>query len=199
LLEFKPLKDLDDEYWVIITGYDWYKVSNKGRIKRIKKDKLIKGTLDKDGYLKCGLYNKMGHKTVSFHKMVANEFITNKDKLPIINHKDGVKTNNCIENLEWCTYSYNSKHAYEVLKRPMPNKHFMLGKNNCKSLPVYQLSLTGEIINTFDSFREAYYATGTHYSQISKVVSGVYKTANKFKWKLVYNNSQTITSRLKKY
>lgn len=103
----------DDEEWRDVVGYEGlYQVSNKGRVRSLNyrqknETHIIRLCLNNKGYLMAGL-TKDGHlKTIVVHRLVAKAFIPNPNKLPQINHKDEVKTNNTVDNLEWCTNKYN--------------------------------------------------------------------------------------------
>ena len=110
-----------DEEWRTIARNNNYEVSNYGRIRR-KCNKRIKiAETCKSGYptirLSYGIPGKGTH--YSIHKLVAEAFLPNPKGLPCVNHIDGDKTNNYVDNLEWCTYSHNNKHAYDNgLKKP---------------------------------------------------------------------------------
>jgi hypothetical protein len=87
-----------------------YIVSNHGRVYSIKNKIMLKGSITKTGYKVVSL----GGKNYRIHKLVILAFMPNPLNLPITNHKDGNKTNNHIDNLEWSTYSHNTKHAYDT-------------------------------------------------------------------------------------
>ena len=95
------------EQWKVIEEYPLYMASNLGRIKNIKTNHILVGGLDKDGYRQVTL--QTGDKQVCRRicRLIAKTFIQNPDDLPCVNHKDEIKTNDCVENLEWCTYEYN--------------------------------------------------------------------------------------------
>lgn len=107
------------EIWKDIIGYEGrYQVSNFGRIKSLgnnktRKEKFLKLTTDKDGYLSINLSCKGKIKKYQVHRIECQMFIPNIRNKPEVNHKDGVKSNNYIENLEWNTYSENLHHAYK--------------------------------------------------------------------------------------
>lgn len=88
------------------------KVKNKNGY-RIINGKILKAKLDNHGYLKIGLTKNNKQKFYFIHKLVALTFLPNPNNYPIINHIDGNPLNNYVENLEWCTYSHNIKHAYD--------------------------------------------------------------------------------------
>lgn len=90
--------------------------STLGRIKSLKwgKEKILKMTPDKDGYLQVTLFIEGKQKTFKVHRIVAELFIENPEGKPAVNHIDGDKQNNFVENLEWVTRSENMRHAYDM-------------------------------------------------------------------------------------
>lgn len=88
-----------------------YEVSNTGRI-RNKKGQELKPHIGKTGYYEVSLTDESGYrKPYKMHRLVAMAFIDNPDNLPCINHKDETRTNNRVENLEWCTVKYNNNYG----------------------------------------------------------------------------------------
>jgi hypothetical protein len=100
------------EYWKNAKGLeDVYLVSNLGNVKKIGKDNYHNKSMNGQGYYY--VYNPLTKRVVSLHRIIANTFIPNKEEKPIVNHKDGNKANNNIDNLEWVTASENIKHAWD--------------------------------------------------------------------------------------
>lgn len=133
-----------EEIWKPIEGYPGHEVSNLGRVKsidqyvnfhnvktrepglRLIKGRVRKNEIDKDGY--CRLRLKSGGKLLQVHRLVAAAFIDNSMNHPVVNHLDGVKTNNNVTNLEWCTVGENTKHAFKIGLRSK-----MWGANKCRA------------------------------------------------------------------
>lgn len=120
------------EIWKDISNYEGlYQISNKGRIKNKKRNKIKKQTINKDGYCIIKLSKKNKKKVYLVHRLVAEEFLdyhlfkkvereSNVQfdrKHLVINHKDEDKTNNKVENLEWCTNLYNIEYSSHSKKR----------------------------------------------------------------------------------
>lgn len=119
-----------EEIWKDIESFEGlYKISNFGKIKslerkvkngnntfRIQKEHLIKLTpnLERHGYVYCMLYKDNKSYSRQVHRLVAKTFIPNPNNLPQVNHIDGNKENNSINNLEWCTDIENKKHAWKT-------------------------------------------------------------------------------------
>jgi hypothetical protein len=123
------------EIWKPIKDYKNYEVSNKGRVKNIKTNRILKPHLNYSGYLIIGLKKegKTSNKLTScrVHRLVAQAFIPNEDNKPHVNHLDGIKTNNAISNLEWVTPHDNMIHAfYNGLSAIPLIRHGMMHKNS---------------------------------------------------------------------
>ena len=100
------------ELWKDVAGFDGvYQVSNMGRIKRVSTGVVLKQCADRNGYCRVNLYKNKIPKRLLVHRLVASAFIENVNSFPIINHKDENPSNNNAENLEWCTYSYNTSYG----------------------------------------------------------------------------------------
>lgn len=97
------------EIYKDIEGYENYQVSNLGNVRSLKfgKEKILKPVKDGKKYLCVVLYKQGKHKMCKVHRLVAQAFIPNSQNLPQINHKDEDKTNNQVNNLEWCDCQYN--------------------------------------------------------------------------------------------
>lgn len=106
-----------EEIWKQIDdGYEQYQISTFGRVKSLKRksEKILSLDKDRNGYMNVKLSKDGVIRKFKVHRLVALAFIANPDNLPEVNHKDGNKANNCIDNLEWTTRSQNMRHAYDT-------------------------------------------------------------------------------------
>jgi hypothetical protein len=156
-----------------------YQVSNCGNIRskynkythKIEKEyKILKPFKNKKGYLMVDIKD-LG-KTMLVHRIVAETFIPNPDNLPQVNHKSGVKTDNRVCNLEYCTCSENIQHAIKN----------GLWKNKLKDIrkPIIQYDLNDNFLRQWESITKA--QKDLKIFHISSVCKGTRKTAGGYKW-----------------
>lgn len=167
------------EMWKKINEYDGYEISNLGKIRSFKKDKnnfILKQRITKGGYLRITLYKNGMAKKYLVHRLVAQTFIPNPENKPQINHLDGNKQNNKVDNLEWCTNSENQKHAYKT----------GLEKPRCPHpKQVNQYDLEGNFIKQWDTIKNASRNLNIKDSNISRACKNKSKTAGGYIWKYV--------------
>lgn len=108
-----------NEKWLDIAEYEGlYQISSLGRVKSLRNNKILKPSLTtKKEYLGVSLCKDGKVKRFVIHRLVAKMFIDNPNNYCCVNHKDQNKTNNCVENLEWCTASYNVKYSKKNIKK----------------------------------------------------------------------------------
>lgn len=155
--------------WKTIEGYEGlYEVSNDGCVRSLdrmvtfndkgsmctslRRGKMMSPFTDKSGYKGVSLYKEGRGKHFLVHRLVAMAFIPNENCLPEVNHKDENKSNNCVDNLEWCTSQYNGAYGLR------PNKY---------KKAVAQCDAEGNVLRVFRSVTEAAKAMGCHYTCIS--------------------------------
>lgn len=105
-----------------IDGYQNYYIYDDGTVLNNNTGKVLCGSIGENGY-KYYRLSKQGNKKMFYaHRLVAEAFIENPENLPVVNHKDGDKLNNCVDNLEWVNYSQNIEHFHNSIKQSRQNK-----------------------------------------------------------------------------
>ena len=121
------MKDIDNfrrKYAITANGEVWSYPKQRGRF--IQRGKYLKQIIKKHGYLTVCLAKNKKHFYPTVHRLIATAFISNPTHLPQVNHKNGIKTDNRIENLEWCSPQSNIKHAFlnGLIISPRGEKHY---------------------------------------------------------------------------
>lgn len=128
-----------------IIGYEEYEVDTNGNV-YCKDGRVKKYSLNRSGYCIVNFCIKGNrHKGFSIHTLVAKQFIPNPENKPQVNHKDGNKQNNCVDNLEWVTPSENIRHSFDFLGRTPSKEKEIIGRDKT----------TNEIVYRFKSIAEA--------------------------------------------
>ncbi len=170
------------EIWKNINGYDDYQVSSMGRFKSLKygKERILKPTKDGSGYLKVGLSKDGKVKEHLAHRIVAEAFLNNPYNLSEVNHKNEDKSDNRVENLEWCDHKYNMN--YGTGRQRFSMKH----KNGKTSKKVFQYTLAGEFVAEYPSVHEVERQLGYSQGNISECCNDKRKTAYSYVWRYLY-------------
>lgn len=137
-----------------------YRVDENGRIFSVRKNRLLTPMRTEQGYLRIQLYMSGKCEYVAVHRLVAETFLPNPNNLPIVNHKDGNKSNNHVSNLEWATQSYNVRHA---IQSGLSGEALIR-----KAIPVEVLDAKGNRLGTFTSANAAEKVTGIRRTHISE-------------------------------
>ena len=138
-----------EEIWKPIKGYEGlYEVSNLGRVKSLKRwhhprENILKNKFTTDGYYETALLKNGKYKYIRTHRIVAQTFIPNETNKKEVNHKDGNKLKNCVDNLEWCTSKKKKKHAYKLGLQTVSGAAIINRKRiRCVDLDIEKESLT---------------------------------------------------------
>lgn len=195
---------IEIEIWKPIVGYEgYYLISNLGNVyslgkkyidstgrHQIKKPRNVSVRCGIGGYLCVDLNANGINEQKCIHRLIAEAFIPNPENKPTVNHKNGIKLDISIDNLEWATYSENNKHAFDTgLKKPTWTGKF--GDKHPLSKPVIQYDKKYNKINEFANAREAERITGIGYKHISDCCLNKRKTTGGYIWK--YNVQETVT------
>ena len=170
------------EYWKPVVGYEGlYMVSNRGRVKsfdrwvksrngsvRFCKGRILKPVTNDRGYLCVELWKNNKRKSCKVHRLVAEAFIPNTYNLPMINHRDENKSNNNVNNLEWCDCKYNNTYGTRI--------------ERC-SKPVVQYTLGGQFVKVWKSAKQAEREGGFSSKCISMCCKGKQKYHEGYIWK----------------
>lgn len=176
------------EIWKDIEGFTGYQVSNLGIVRSLDRTKTVinhkgtwehefKGTVmkqqtDKYGYSRVMLHADSQQKNCKIHRLVAMAFLPNPENKGTVNHKDGDKLNNTVDNLEWNTQAEQNIHAYKAGLRLI----------HCK--PVLQIDIgTGKVMQEYPSIREAERQMKVSQGSITDCLNGKQKSCRGFHWK----------------
>lgn len=165
---------MENEIWKDIPGFPDYQVSNIGRVKRIRDIgrngliRILKPVVYSNGYKVINLSGKR----VGVHRLVAMAFIPNPNHYREINHKNEIKSDNRVENLEWCTRAYNDNYG---------TRNKRVSEKLSKS--VLQFTIDGVLVNQYYGIHEAMRQTGIDARNIHSVIKGKRKTTGGFIWK----------------
>ena len=138
----------DEDIWLPFRD-SRYMISNTGKVKNNQTRKLLKGILDGDGYIRYSLRLSTGRRHINAHRLVYETFCGNLISNLVINHKNGIKHDNHMDNLEQISIKQNQEHSRDILKNHV-------GKT------VYQYTLDGDFVRSFPSSRASQRETGIH-------------------------------------
>ena len=160
----EEIQNLEGEIWIENNGY---KISNKGRIIG-KKGILLKPNKNNYGYLSISIILEDGFRVNSVHRAVAYLFLGKPKEGQEVNHKDGNKENNCVENLEWVTKSENQQHVGNVLKKRVGEKHHSTKLSKEQVIDIYNMCKEQRLL-----YKEIAQIYDLNPSEVSLIAKGV--------------------------
>lgn len=180
------------EIWKRIEGYKpIYEISNLGRVRSIsrvtpnarglyvRKEKFLRVSYDKAGYAAVELFNEQGRKKKCLiHRLVAIHFIDNPDNKPEIDHINGKRDDNRVENLKWCTRVENCNNPLSLEKY-----RDCKGERSRHKRNIIAYTINGEKVGEWATITMAAEATNTNRHSISYAANGKYKSANNLIWR----------------
>lgn len=163
----------------IVRGVDFtglYEVSTKGRIRNARNLNIITYRhIDVCGYIETKMYREGRRIRYPIHRLVAIAFLINPNSYDTVNHKDEIKTNNDVNNLEWCSRSYNTTYGTAVERRTaVGRRHFV---------PVIQIDADGNIVARYNSISEAARA-GFNKQMVYNCIHGINGTHRGYRWEI---------------
>ncbi|QKF94352.1 HNH endonuclease with NUMOD4 motif and intron encoded nuclease repeat [Fadolivirus algeromassiliense] len=177
-----------NEEWKKIPGFSNYSVSNKGKVRNDKDDYVFSTVKKNNQYNFVNIKNNNNkRRLMPVHKLVALAFIENPNNYTIVNHKNGLKNDNNLENLEWTTPKGNVDHAI---------KNNLIKRIGCPR-QVQKLDKNGNKLDAYKSIKEAEESLGINRSHILDVCMGKRKSAHGFRWEFIKEIDDNITRRWK--
>lgn len=190
------LENLPNESWKEVKNYEgFYAVSSCGRVKRLNhtitfkdgrirryKEKILRLNSQNGRYYSIVLWKQMNKIIKDVHRLVAEHFLDNPHNYKCVNHKDRNTFNNSIANLEWCTHSYNITYDGASIRNGLKRRN-----NESTSKPIQKLSLSGEVLESYPSIREAARQLGNVKKDcnILRACKGEVMSSYGFKWRYV--------------
>lgn len=166
-----------------IEKYPNYAVDRYGNVFNTKFGRQLKPNNEKSGYLSVFLFQNGKGKRIKVHRLVAEAFIPNPLNLPCVNHKDENKSNNDVNNLEWCDQRYNNHYG---------NNKPTIHAQNARKKSVCQYTVEGDLVAVYESACEAERRTGIRQANISRccLERPHFITAGGYVWKFEIKESK---------
>lgn len=161
---------IEGEFWVELKDWENYKISNYGRILNKQTNKIKTPHLHHSGYYTISMHKNVGAKYYILSRLIGLHFVQNPNNLPEINHKNKIRRDNRITNIEWNLSVENSKHR-------------MIGLEYDKRRPIIQLDLNNVIIKEWNSIYDAAKTLSVSAGNIITTIQGKHKHAYGYKWK----------------
>ena len=181
----------DNNEWTIIREYPNYLINKKGEIYSKYRKKLLKPQ-NAGAYLKIRLRNDKKIKYCYLHRLLAETFIPNPKNKQFINHINGNKLDNSLQNLEWVTSSENQTHSVRILgHKPINPTLGKFGKKHHRHIKVQQIK-NNKVINEYYGIAEASRKTGINENAIRNNAKGRSSNAGGYQWKQIISTNYSM-------